>query len=216
MRSYSPIALLILIAIILGGCASSNKFAASFGKRKYMKGYYMDKPSGTEAVSAKEPGKASNSLIKPFIGTKQTVQTENLNKPKETRIVATKLQRAIMAVSLPKPAIQDKPAEKYIRTVNGDDYRHTGVVQHKRISGGLLFAIIFLSAIAGLIILAVIIVSVSLAAKALLLVLSLILLIVAIAMLITVATNSNIPGDVAGPVIEVLIDAFFAIISGIH
>lgn len=41
----------VLIAALLAGCGSSNKFASSFGKRRYMKGFYHNTPSGT--VTAK-------------------------------------------------------------------------------------------------------------------------------------------------------------------
>ena len=36
----------LVIACMLSSCSTGNKFASSFGKRKYLKGYYMDMPSG--------------------------------------------------------------------------------------------------------------------------------------------------------------------------
>jgi hypothetical protein len=38
----------ICIAVIFTSCSTSNKFASSFGKRRYTKGYYVDVPSSVK------------------------------------------------------------------------------------------------------------------------------------------------------------------------
>lgn len=42
---------LILIAFVFASCGTSNKFASSFGKRRYTKGYYVDAPSAIKSHS---------------------------------------------------------------------------------------------------------------------------------------------------------------------
>jgi hypothetical protein len=39
--------LFMFVASMLSSCTTGNKFASSFGKRKYLKGYYADVPAGT-------------------------------------------------------------------------------------------------------------------------------------------------------------------------
>ncbi len=39
---------LLLITVVLASCGTSNKFASSFGKRRYTKGFYVDMPSGVK------------------------------------------------------------------------------------------------------------------------------------------------------------------------
>ncbi len=54
----------IAIAGMLSSCSSANKFASSFGKRKYEKGYYRDAPTATkEAISTSNSTKPSISPI---------------------------------------------------------------------------------------------------------------------------------------------------------
>jgi hypothetical protein len=219
LSRLSRIALVALIAIILGGCSSSNKFAASFGKRKYMKGYYMNKPSGNETVSVSEPNKVILHIasgIKPGVAAKKAILAENLTKGKETNVNVTNLVRAIMAEPETKTLIQDKKVEKSIKTIAGDDYRRQNNTERKKIGGGLLFALIFVATLAVLIILAVLLVSVSAPYNAILLLLALLLIIVAVILLVSIASNNNIPSDVTVPLIEVLFDAFFAILGGIR
>jgi uncharacterized membrane protein len=56
--------LFILVAGILSSCSTGNKFASSFGKRKYLKGYYVDVPSESkEPVIAASTGKPSTPPI---------------------------------------------------------------------------------------------------------------------------------------------------------
>ena len=40
------------ISILLTSCSTSNQVASSFGKRKYMKGYYVNLPSPNQAIIA--------------------------------------------------------------------------------------------------------------------------------------------------------------------
>ncbi len=45
----------VIVISLLSACSTGNKFASSFGKRKYIKGYYLDMPSNTPKV-AELPG----------------------------------------------------------------------------------------------------------------------------------------------------------------
>jgi hypothetical protein len=69
MKSITPklftLLALTVLSIILDGCGSQNKFASSFGKRKYNKGYYWNLPRATaqsdiKQIETKERPKAKN------------------------------------------------------------------------------------------------------------------------------------------------------------
>ncbi|HXB13205.1 MAG TPA: hypothetical protein VNZ45_14560 [Bacteroidia bacterium] len=55
----------IITISLFSACSSGNKFASSFGKRKYIKGYYQDMPSNTPKVAgvSEEKKPISNSII---------------------------------------------------------------------------------------------------------------------------------------------------------
>lgn len=61
MKLYKVIVLLSVAAILLGSCGMQNKFASSFGKRRYTKGFYLNLPGNTQytAANKEESGHAA-------------------------------------------------------------------------------------------------------------------------------------------------------------
>lgn len=56
IKKYSSLFILILSVALISGC-SSNKFAASFGKRRYMKGYYHNSSGEVAVKTPQQPKK---------------------------------------------------------------------------------------------------------------------------------------------------------------
>jgi hypothetical protein len=65
--------------LLLYGCGSGSKFASSFGKRKYTKGFFWNNPGGVGTVS----GNVANTEIKKIEASVQiipVINTDNLQK----------------------------------------------------------------------------------------------------------------------------------------
>lgn len=61
LKNLFPVVGVVAIAAMLSSCGTSNQFASSFGKRRYMKGYYFNGSSKEKAVaSAKTNAPISN------------------------------------------------------------------------------------------------------------------------------------------------------------
>ena len=77
------------LVLLLSSCGSSNKFTSSFGKRKYMRGYYLDLPS-----SAKEPIITATAPNKPI----HTPTVLNDNTPVQHSVLKTTVIPAKISV----------------------------------------------------------------------------------------------------------------------
>lgn len=51
VKKYAPFLVLIAFAALISGCSTGNHFASSFGKRRYMNGYYNNFSDGDMAVA---------------------------------------------------------------------------------------------------------------------------------------------------------------------
>ncbi|HXB12320.1 MAG TPA: hypothetical protein VNZ45_10060 [Bacteroidia bacterium] len=94
--------LCIVVAGMLISCSSNYKFASSFGKRKYLKGYYLDVPAETkEVVSASSSDKpsippiANNTLGHIYL----TDQVITLKNNRSITIISGKNTNSIPAIS---------------------------------------------------------------------------------------------------------------------
>ena len=59
MKTLKLLSLITIVSIIFASCNSTNQVSSSFGKRKYMKGYYVNIPSDKRAYVVTTPQTAS-------------------------------------------------------------------------------------------------------------------------------------------------------------
>lgn len=75
MKSLKTVLPILVAIILLEGCSTQSKFASSFGKRRYEKGFYWNSP-GKENM----PTVANNSAPKPTVAAKSvTISSQNLS-----------------------------------------------------------------------------------------------------------------------------------------
>jgi hypothetical protein len=108
------------IIAMLMSCGTSNRVASSFGKRKYMKGYFFNNPSTSEAVAKYD------NIVKP------TVPAE-LNKPVQVATESTITQPVVIVSSTKHEKKQNaqsvKLAVKAIATVASNNTKQASTIK---------------------------------------------------------------------------------------
>ena len=215
------------MASVLAGCGSSHKFASSFGKRRYMKGYYHNAPTGTVTAKAGVSDKKENKdmPVKPARHIMLPVSASGiagawiLNKViHKHELTATRIEKAgkkpvkLVSTGLAKVAsAADAPApEPY-------DYAADAAARAAR---QVFMVIALILSFIGILVLLAIVANNSVPAfRTPFLLLSIGLFIVIIMLLFAIAHNGggnegNGGGaGVAAPLAELLVNVFFAILS---
>ena len=154
MKSERLLISCLLAVIVLSGCAGGNKFASSFGKRKYTKGYFWNIPADAGTVETKNTGNISNDVViepvkkaqaEPIVQKPQIVSNESpkANKPKHVvakdHIVRSFIAKSVkMVVAEPKPTETATITDDIAKTQQDDaNYTDYGIV-------ALIFTIIWI------------------------------------------------------------------------
>lgn len=108
------------IALALCSCSTQNRFASSFGKRRYNKGYYWNRAGGVNAVVSSSNQHKADFISQADIKNEPTPQKRNVNAvttyavtPAKASKHKTVLEKAIITVLPAKFALpsDDKPAQ---------------------------------------------------------------------------------------------------------
>lgn len=117
MKTLKYLSILTVISVTLASCSSTNQVASSFGKRKYMKGYYFNMPSHKQdyVASVQQPA--------PIAENTQYAETES---PALASSTAVRLQPEIKsAVSAKNPV----PYRSSIKITRRAEMRNTAEPQ---------------------------------------------------------------------------------------
>ncbi len=122
----------IIVISLFGACSTGSKFASSFGKRKYIKGYYLDVPSSTPKVS-ELPG-VKKLIESPVIAGNSNLFEKKISNLEPARFVKTFLQQTFAktakhnsAITKPITSIEKAPSiTNIVLSIQGDGGRHTG------------------------------------------------------------------------------------------
>jgi hypothetical protein len=123
---YNVYIVFLAIVILVSGCGTGNKFASSFGKRKYNKGYYWDVPSHAVAI------KAANNPIQ--YTNEQPIKARSFVANAEKSATVNQVQKQVeqaYSIIAARPEVEKQSGlgalakikaieEKYIQQSNGD------------------------------------------------------------------------------------------------
>jgi hypothetical protein len=119
IKKLAPILWLSIAAIMFASCSSSNQFASSFGKRKYMKGYYVDpKNTGDEVVASQTAAtlkETSNITVSPkasAIGINEKPASSKIDDKKVAVIPASKSGLRYQPVVANQASSEDKSTDQ--------------------------------------------------------------------------------------------------------
>jgi hypothetical protein len=113
---------------LFSACSTGNKFASSFGKRKYIKGYYMDIASNSPKVSAvteiKKPIESPVVVTSINPTGKKTILSESIQLIKTcfTKVTSKASQPSQL---LAKPGISVEKTPPTINSIQVDGGKHT-------------------------------------------------------------------------------------------
>ena len=117
----NTIAFCLLAGMLLSGCDTQNKFASSFGKRRYAKGFYVDVPGAMQTATCKKNNKRPAKVFVEIPLHDAPAYTLNTTDVKPTKVfihkpaIANPIAQNKIAVSKPSVFIANPP------TVNNND-----------------------------------------------------------------------------------------------
>src|SRR5579863_6368213 len=80
---------LVAIAAMFASCGSSNQFASSFGKRKYMKGYYFNTAGSSKEVAATQKSESKTGVVAVATKNNLTVALPSSNTEVHSAVMPT-------------------------------------------------------------------------------------------------------------------------------